>query len=259
MITAGVDCGGKNTKTVILNDGRIVGRASARTGYQPVGAVEMSMESALREAGLERSDLDRIGGTGSGRNSVKPADTIVDEREAMGRGALYYFPGARTVIDVGAEEARAARLDGNGNVSDFVVNEKCAAGAGSFIEAMGRALETDVRDMGPLALESDKGISMNAQCAVFAESEVVGLIHANAEKKDISRAVHDAMAGRLVSMIRRIGVLEDVVMIGGVARNPGIVEAIKRDLKIGEIHVPEDPEYASALGAALAAAGGPVA
>ena len=182
------------------------------------------------------------------------ADTQVNEIKAMAKGANYLLPSARTVTDVGAEEGRAVKIDENGNVDDFAINEKCAAGAGAFIEAMARALEVDLEEMGPMALASDKEIPMNAQCAIFAESEVVGLIHAKTETKDISKSIHDAMASRIVSMIRRVGVNEDVVMIGGVGRNPGFLGAMKRELKLDTIHVPDEPEYGAAIGAAVVAA-----
>jgi benzoyl-CoA reductase subunit D len=119
---------------------------------------------------------------------------------------------------------------------------------------MARALETSLDEMGPLALQSEKKIPMNAQCAVFAESEVVGLIHAKTEKKDISKAVHDAMASRIVSMIRRIGVPQDVVMLGGVGYNPGFVEAMKKQLGLEKVLIPEHPEFGAAVGAAVVAA-----
>jgi benzoyl-CoA reductase subunit D len=118
---------------------------------------------------------------------------------------------------------------------------------------MGRALEVPLEEMGHLALTSDKVIPMNAQCAIFAESEVVGLIHAKTDIKDISKAIHDAMASRIVSMIRRVGVNEDVAMLGGVGRNPGFVEAIRRELKLEKVFIPDDPEFGAAVGAAVAA------
>lgn len=145
------------------------------------------------------------------------------------------------------------KCDENGAVVDFAINEKCAAGAGAFIEAMGRALETPLEQMGNLALSSDNPIPMNAQCAIFAESEVVGLIHAKVEKRDICRAILDAMASRIVSMIRRIGVNPDIVILGGVACNPGFVTALKRDLSLDSVYVPELPEYGAAVGAAVIA------
>ncbi len=254
MMTAGIDCGARNTKAVLWKDGAVVGRAGVLTGWDPVEAVKESLNRALEAAGVRREHVERIAGTGYGKNAVRISEQTVDDIRAMGKGAWFFFPAARTVVDVGAEEGRAARLDEQGRPLDFAVNERCAAGAGDFIEAMSRVLKTPLEDMGPLALASDRDLPMNAQCAVFAEAEAVALLHANVEKKDISRAVHEAMAARIVSTIRRIGVNEAVVMIGGVARNRGVVEAVKRELGLGSLYIPEDPEYAAAAGAAVLAA-----
>ncbi len=212
------------------------------------------MAQAVGAAGISREDIEKIGGTGSGSNSIKMADVLINDIKAMGKGAHYFFPNARTVVDVGAEDGRAAKLDEKGNPVDFAINEKCAAGAGAFIEAMARALSVTVEEMGPLALKSEKKIPMNAQCVIFAESEVVGLIHAKTNETDISKAVHDAMAGRIVSMIRQVGVHEDVVMIGGVARNPGLLELMKKELHVKNLFIPDVPEFGAAVGAAVVAA-----
>jgi benzoyl-CoA reductase subunit D len=258
MTSAGIDCGAKTTKVVVMRDGTITGRAKVITGFDLKKAIIEAWVLALKGAKVSAEDVRQICGTGSGKNVIKSAfpDTreLVNDIKAMGKGANFFFPRAGTVVDVGAEEGRAAKLDDKGNAVDFAVNEKCAAGAGAFIEAMGRALETPLDQMGPLALTSDKEIPMNAQCAIFAESEVVGLIHAKTEKRDISKAIHDAMATRIVSMIRRIGVREDVVMLGGVACNPGFVEAMKRQLSVPKIFIPEEPEFGMAVGAAVLAA-----
>lgn len=255
MICAGIDCGAKNTKTVVMKDGRIIGKGSVPTGLDQRKAVEHSLAAAIVAAGISRDDVENIGGTGSGKESIDMADTSVNDIKAMGKGANYFFPNSRTVSDVGAEEGRTAKLDEKGNAIDFAINDKCAAGAGAFIEAMGRALETPLEEMGPLALTSDREIPMNAQCAIFAESEVVSLIHAKTEKKDISKAIHDAMASRIVSMIRRIGLNEDVVMLGGVGYNPGFVEAMRSQLALDKVYIPDNPEYGAAVGAAVVAAG----
>ena len=254
MITAGIDCGAKNTKTVIMKDGTIIGKGKMPTGFDQGKASTQSWETALKEAGISAGDIERTYGTGSGKDAIKNIQGKVNDIKAMGKGAHFFFPNARTVADVGAEEGRAAKLDENGNAVDFAINEKCAAGAGAFIEAMGRALETSLEEIGPLALKSSKEIPMNAQCAIFAESEVVGLIHAKTEKQDISKAIHDATASRIVSMVRRIGVNEDVVMMGGVAYNPGFVEAMRRQLDLQKLYIPDVPEYGMAVGAAVAAA-----
>ena len=254
MIAAGIDCGAKTTKAVILKDGTIIGKGMVLTGFDQVDAVENSLDRAVKQAGIARKDIQRVGGTGSGKNAVKIANASVSEIKAMARGAFYFFPKTRTVADVGAEEGRAARLDVNGNPVDFATNEKCAAGAGTFIETMARALEVSIAEMGLLCLQSDRQIPLNAQCAIFAESEVVGLIHAKTAKPDISRAIHDSIAGRIASMIRRIGVNEDVALLGGLARNPGFVASITRQLNVNRLYTPPDPEFGAAVGAAVSAA-----
>jgi benzoyl-CoA reductase subunit D len=254
MITAGSDCGAKNTKTIILKDGAIIGKGKVLTGFDPEKAVAESLQQAAKDAGISKDDVQKIYGTGSGSKALKMADDTVNEIKAMAKGANFFFPNARTVADVGAEEVRAAKIDEKGNPLDYAINEKCAAGAGTFIEGMARALEVTVEEMGPLCLESDKEIPMNAQCSIFAESEVVGLIHAKTDKSDISKAIHDAMAGRIASIIRRIGVNEDIVMVGGVGYNPGFISALKRELKVATIYIPDEPEYGAAVGAAVVAA-----
>ncbi len=171
---------------------------------------------------------------------------------AAARGAVFLAPQVRTVIDVGAEEGRAARISGKGRVLDFAVNERCAAGTGAFLEAMARALEVPLEELGPLALQSTRSVPLNAQCVVFAESEMISLIHANIPKADIARAVHQAIADRLASLARRVGVEPTVMLVGGVARNIGLVEVLKNELDT-EVIVPEFPESVCALGAALMA------
>ncbi len=257
MTAVGIDCGAKNTKTVILRNGRVVGRATVTTGFDQHEAVDSSLTIALAAAGINRAEIHKIVGTGSGKTSITIADDTASDMQAMSKGAFYYFPGARTVIDVGAEEGRAVKLDAAGNPIDFSVNGQCAAGSGAFIEAMARALDTPLEALGPLALTTDKKIPINAQCVIFAESEVVGLIHAGTPVNEISKAIHDSMANRIVSIVRRIGIDEDVVLIGGVAHNPGFLEALKRELGLDTLRIPEHPEFATALGAALIAAGAP--
>ena len=253
MITAGIDCGAKNTKVVLLKDGDIVARSTVLSGFDQKAAVDQSFEKALGKAGLSHGSVDRIYATGAGMKEAHFAHDTVTEVGADARGTNFLFPSAKTVIDVGAEEGRAIKCDGKGKVIDFAVNEKCAAGAGSFTEAMARALEIQVEEMGPLSLKSQKAVPMNAQCAVFAESEVVSLIHAKTPKEDIARAVHDAIADRISSMVRRVGIEKDVALIGGVARNVGFVKSLGDNLEV-PFSIPDEPEYVSALGAALVAA-----
>jgi len=255
VITAGIDMGAKNIKAVVLKDGKTAGKSQVLGGFDTKESASTALNAALKEAGIARKDVEGLVATGIGKKEVyrtPPIDTgeQVSEVAAAARGAVALYPSARTVIDVGAEEGRVARFDEKGTVKDFAINERCAAGAGTFVEAMSRALEVKVEEMGPLSLKSEKSVPMNAQCAVFAESEVVSLIHAKTSKPDIARAIHDAIATRIASMVRRVGVEKDVVLIGGVARNAGFVNSLQRELGVDLIVLP-DPEYVSALGAAL--------
>jgi len=257
VITAGVDVGAKFVKIVFLDGGKVVGRDKALVGFDVGKSASDLFESTLKGAGLKRSDIKKIVATGLGRESVhsKPpvnAEEVVSEVVADAAGAFHLVPTAKTVIDIGAEEGRGVKIGEGGKVRDFVINERCAAGAGTFVEAMARALEVKVEDMGPLALKSTQTIPMNAQCCVFAESEVVTLIHSKVAKEDISKAIHDAIASRIGSMVLRVGVEKDVVLIGGVALNPGFLPPLKKELNT-DIIVPEYPEYVSALGAAIIA------
>lgn len=254
MISAGIDVGAKNVKVLIQEEGKVLGKGSVMAGLDTGAAIEEAVAAALKDAGLARDEVEKTYATGAGRKEVKDADDSYTEVGADAAGAAYLFPDARTVIDVGAEEGRAIRVDDRGKVVDFAINERCAAGAGAFTEAMARALELPLEELGKLSLTSTKAVPMNAQCAVFGESEVVSLIHQKTEKRDIARAVHDAMATRITSMARRVGVEPDVALIGGVAKNVGFVDSLQRDLEI-DVVIPDDPEFVSALGAALLAAG----
>lgn len=254
MIVAGIDVGSKNIHVVVLKDGEVAARVSVASGFDQEESARAGMEKTAEQVGVGVKGFDFVAATGVGRKAIAFAQHQLTEVGADARGAWALNPAARTVIDVGAEEARAIRLDAGGKVLDFAVNEKCAAGAGAFVEAMSRALEVSLQRFGEISLESTESIPMNAQCTVFAESEVVSLIHSNTSQRDIAKAVHDAMAGRVSAMVRRAGIEDEVVIGGGVAYNVGFVKALKDTLGVGELHVLPDPEYVGAYGAALIAA-----
>jgi len=253
MHTVGIDVGAKTIEVVVLRDGEVVARALDLAGGDGSSAVDRLLSSALASAGLARSDLDLIVATGAGSGQVADPDLVVAEADAVARAASHIYPEVRTVVDVGAEESRAVRFDERGNVVDVAVNERCAAGTGAFTEAVARALEVDIDALGELSRQSSRTISMNAQCVVFAESEMVAMIHDNVPRSDIARAVHEAIAGRLASMVRKVGFTRPIALVGGVARNVGLRDALGRGLGIAELCVPDDPEYGAALGAALSA------
>ncbi|OGF55099.1 MAG: CoA activase [Candidatus Fraserbacteria bacterium RBG_16_55_9] len=253
MITAGIDGGARAIKVLILRDGKQLARSSALTGFDQQATVTQALESALQQAGVAREELQHITATGIGRKAISFADSEVTEMSADAKATVSLFPQARTVIDVGAEEGRAIRCEPDGRVKDFAVNEKCAAGAGTFVETMARTLEIKLEEAGALSLKAEKVIPMNAQCAVFAESEVVSLIHSGTAKEEIIRAVHEAMADRISAMARRVGIEREVALVGGVGRDAGFIKALAGKLGM-ELFVPMEPEFAGALGAALIAA-----
>lgn len=252
MITAGIDMGAKTIKVVILKNSNILSQAIVLSGFDQRSAAEQAFLEALQKVGLSRNSIKHLTVTGAGKRDVPFANDDITEVGAAARGAIFLFPSARTVIDVGAEEGRGIKCDSKGKVIDFAINEKCAAGAGAFTEAMARALEVKVEEFGELSLRAERAVPMNAQCAVFAESEVVSLIHAKTPKEDIARAVHDAIASRITSMVRKIGFEKDIVLVGGVTKNVGFVDSLKRDLGV-EILTPKEPEFVGALGSALIA------
>lgn len=251
MITAGIDIGGRDIKVLLLGDGKVIARVKAPGGFDQGRVAEGLIDEATKNAGLSAKQVERVGVTGSGKKYAPPHNVDLTEIGAAARGAAYYFPSARTVIDSGAEDSRGIRTE-NGSAKDFVTNDKCAAGAGAFCEAMARALEVSLEEFSKMSLRATKSVPINAQCAVFAESEVVSLINSKTPKENIARAVNSALAERVVAMVKRIGVEKDIVLVGGLAKNIGYLEALKEGFKT-DVMVPEYPEYIGALGAALAA------
>jgi benzoyl-CoA reductase subunit D len=253
VITVGMDLGTQRVKAVVLKDGAVVGRGQAFSGFDPTKAAEDATNQALTAANLKLSDVQHFSATGSAMEMAPYKSSTASMMGADAKAGVYLIPKARTIIDVGAEEARAVKCDEKGVMTDFVVNERCAAGAGAFIEAMARALEVKLEDMGPLAVTAERASPINASCVIFGESDVVSLIHRQEPKSEIARAVFDAMADRVSSMIHRLGVNPEVVLVGGVAKDEGFIASLNRKLGL-TVQIPEYPDYVGALGAALIAA-----
>jgi benzoyl-CoA reductase subunit D len=247
----GFDIGTQNTKVIILNaEGKVLARAQTFSGFDPAQALKDTVTQALTAAGLTQTDINSFTATGSTLDTCPYTAANVSMMSALTKAGTHLFPNARTIIEVGTEEARAVKCDDRGIMVDFVVNERCAAGAGAFIEAMARALEIKMQDMGALSLTAQRASSINAACVIFGESDVVSLIHKQEPKSEIARAVYDAMADRVSAMVHRIGVNPHVILVGGVAKDVGFLASLKRKLGI-DVLIPEFPEYAGALGAAL--------
>jgi benzoyl-CoA reductase subunit D len=251
MLKLGIDIGAQNVKVAVVDDGSVLALAGMPTGFDQLASAEAAIELAIGRARIDRQRLEKISITGVGKKSAPNITTNeINEIASAAAGARFFFPSVRTIIDAGAEEVRAVSLDSDGKIRDFAVNEKCAAGAGSFTEAMAKALEMPIEEFAKISLQSNRKIPMNAQCAIFAESEVVSLIHSGATRGDIARAVHDAIAERISAVARRVGVEKDIVVIGGMAKNIGFVDALKRILET-DILVPPNPEYVSAIGSVI--------
>lgn len=250
MITAGIDCGSQNTKCVVMKDGQILAKAITATAFDADLAAKSVYEKALSEAGLTRESVDQLCITGVGREIVTWGDTEVNEVGAAARGTKMVAPNTETAIDMGADSCRAIRLNPDGTVMKYEVNDKCASGAGTFIEAMARALQITTEEMGDFSLRHTKELATNAQCVVFAESEVISLIHAKESREDIAYGVHMGIANRVASMIRRVGLTDTYTMVGGPGYNKGLVACMSQVFD-RDISVPEDPRFVSAIGAAI--------
>ncbi len=250
---AGIDIGSLSTDVVLLDaSGRVAGSSVVGTGASTRKACVEALGRALGRAGGREPDIAFTVATGYGRENVASAGLRVTEITCHARGARHLFPDVRTVLDIGGQDSKVIRLSAGGRVIDFAMNDKCAAGTGRFLEVMARALEMDLEEMGPRSLRSKKALAVSSMCTVFAESEVISLIASGAAADDIARGIHAAVADRVAALAERVGIGPPVAMTGGVAKNPGARKALEDRLGVSLL-VPDDPQTAGALGAALIA------
>jgi (R)-2-hydroxyacyl-CoA dehydratese activating ATPase len=252
MIVAGIDIGSITAETVLLRGEEILAAVILPTGANSRTAAERSLNAALGRAGLPRGAVTKIVTTGYGRSSFPQATRMITEITCHARGAFFLYPPTRTVIDIGGQDSKVIRLDGQGRNVDFQMNDKCAAGTGRFLEVMARALEVRLEDLGELSNNASGTIKISSTCTVFAESEVVSLIADNQPKDVIIRGLHDSIADRVTGMIQRVGLEEAVTLTGGVGKNKGVIQALEERLKI-KLLIPPEPQIIGALGAALIA------
>lgn len=248
----GIDSGSQNTKAVILKDGVLLKTAITSTDFDALAAAKKVYNDLLEPLEIQEAEVDAVISTGTSRNLITFATGSVNEIIAAAAGAHFADPNAHMVLDMGAEAARAILLDENGAAKTYEVNDRCASGAGTFIETVARALQITPEEMGDYSLRADKDIAMKAQCVVFVESEVISLIHQRESRENIAKGVHLGISNRLYSMFLRLGIEQGVVFIGGSSKNAGLVECLSRELGQPVI-VPEHSAYISALGAALSA------
>ena len=251
--TAGIDSGSASTDVAILGpDRELVSWAVVPTGAGAAAGAGRALSEALQKAGLEEKDLDRIISTGYGRDAIGKSDAAVTEITCHARGAHYLNPAARTVIDIGGQDSKVIRIDETGAVQNFVMNDKCAAGTGRFLEMMARTMELSMDEMDALGQKWKEEVTISSMCTVFAESEVVSLIARNTAPADIIHGLNLAVAARTAALVRRAGGGESCIMTGGVARNKGIVRALEEKLETA-IWVSEYAQLCGAIGAALIA------
>ncbi len=254
ILVAGVDIGSLYTKSVIMDSkGEVTSFNVLRSGAAYKGAAEASLNEALKQAGVQFSDLSYIVSTGYGRAIVDFGNSQVTEISCHARGANSLFPQARTVIDIGGQDSKIIYVNDMGKVDNFVMNDKCAAGTGRFLEVMAVALGTNLADLSELSFRSQQKLDISSTCTVFAESEVISLFATGQDKADIAAALFRAIARRITGMVGQLGVKERVVMTGGVALNAGMVRALEEHLKT-TLLVPDKPQLVGALGAAIIAA-----
>jgi len=255
MLVGGCDVGSATGKAVVMRNGEIISYEIIPSTTKPEVTARTVMDMALKKAGLSSiSELNYIVGTGYGRLKVPFANENISEITCHARGAQWLLPTVRTVVDIGGQDCKVMSLGENGKVLEFVTNDRCAAGTGRFFEAMARVLDCGLQGLSELSLQGKNPAIISSQCSVFAESEVVTLVNEGTELTDIVAGLHASIASRLNSMVRKVGLVEDVVLTGGCAKNDGLAKVLEDKLGVTVKKLPLDPQIAGAIGAALIAA-----
>jgi predicted CoA-substrate-specific enzyme activase len=248
---AGVDVGSTQTKAVLIDEReRIVGRALTDTGANVMAAAQHAFTTALRDAKVREEEVEYVVGTGYGRYKVTFGNAQVTEISCHARGAVRMFPATRTVLDMGGQDTKAIRVGADGEIVDFCMNDKCAAGTGRFLGAASAALEIPLADLGPTALRAERAVKISTTCTVFAESEILSWLGKGRKVEDILLGVHQSIASRSAGLLRRVGIEPEVTFTGGVAKNVGMIKTLEDGLGL-KLNVSPDSHYLGALGAAL--------
>ena len=256
----GIDIGSSSTKGVVLDtEKRILAKKIIHTKPKHSDGVEIIIQSILKDLEtlfkrrVSGKDIKYCVGTGYGRNNIECAHKVITEITCHAKGVNYYFPYAKTIIDIGGQDSKVINIDGDGKVMDFVMNEKCAAGTGRFLEAACRILKVSLDDLGKISMKAAAPCKISSTCVVFAESEIISKLAEGIPGEAVAKGIHQAMVSRLISMGKRVGVHPPIVFTGGVAKNNGMVEEVMNQMGIqkGDLSIPEEPKITGALGAAL--------
>jgi predicted CoA-substrate-specific enzyme activase len=251
MLVAGVDVGSTQTKAVVMNGNHeILGHGLCPTGAKLDEAGQTAFGVALEEADASEPDVSFVVGTGYGRFRITFGDVQVTEISCHARGAVHLFPSTRSVLDIGGQDTKAIKVGDDGQVVDFNMNDKCAAGTGRFLGAASEALEVPLGELGPMALESSNPVKMTTTCTVFAESEILGWLAKGRRVEDVVLGVHAAIASRSVALLQRVGIEPEVTFTGGVTRNTAMVELVSEQTG-HQVNTSEESHFCGAIGAAL--------
>jgi len=251
MIVAGCDVGSLSAEAVIMRNGSIISSEIIRVRPRPEQSATEVMDKALSEAGLTYQDIEHCVSTGYGRERIPFANGNISEISCHGKGAQWLIPSVRTVIDVGGQDCKVIRIDESGKLVNFVMNDKCAAGTGRFLELMAKVLRVGIEDLGPQALGSEKPVPITNMCSIFAESEVLHHIYEGKDQTDIAAGINHAMAERVQSLVNRVGIKKDICITGGVAKNIGVVRDLEEMLAVSAEKLSVDPQIVGAIGASL--------
>ena len=254
-LVAGIDCGSGFTKAILLGQNgasifSVMGKGRSRSGINMEEAAQAALQAALRDGGVTRDLVHYVAATGFGRYGVSFRDIQITEITSGARGVHYLYPNSRCLIDIGGQSTRAIILHDSGKVHTFKTNDKCAAGSGMFITRAAKYLEISIEEVGPLSLGATNPQPISSVCAVLAESEIINHVSAGVSVENILRGIHESLADRAVGMLRRAGMAGEITLIGGVARQSGLVKALEEKLAT-KVNVPQDCDYVCALGAAL--------
>jgi len=251
-IAAGIDIGSSTSKVVLLNGNKILSHNIIPTGAESANAARLVMEKALSSNNLSLGEIGYIVATGYGRVIVPFAHETVTELTCHARGANVLFPSARTILDMGGQDCKAIRCNNDGQLENFMMNDKCAAGSGLFFDSMAELMGMPVAEIGRLALGAESAEEVSSRCAVFAESEVISHIHRGVSRESILAGLHQAVVDRILDLSSKVTIMPEVVLTGGVAKNPAIIRELEEKLGLS-VHLPPEPQIVGALGAALLA------
>lgn len=253
MLTCGIDIGARSIDIVLYDGAQIIESSVADTGAFPKENALNAFKEVLRNAGVTVKEVDKVIATGYGRNYFKGADRVVSEILCHAAGVSYFFPSVHTIIDIGGQDSKMIEVGENNKVLNFAMNDRCAAGTGKFIEMVAATLSIPLDKTGETALRTNETCEISSMCAVFAESEIIGMLHKGISREVILRGVFRSVARRTLGMAGKVSIGDDFIFTGGVAHNIGVLEAIKQETGKDNIKVPPTPQITGALGAAIIA------